>query len=204
MAQTMTASRTTTYQNNYPSSSGAASSVSSDMHGSWHPQSHTSSNGINGVSSIRTKPAQPTNGTTTANRVTHKKSDFYKNGPPAEVIVIDSESPAPQPQQSSTKRKRENSISTSTTVSAVTKRARKSLNDEAAISAKTSAGSTRKPHSVAWFKDERGVYRAREVIVPRVEEVINPPLFAWKGRGRNRAITLASFRPFAFFLSNDI
>ena len=178
MAQTMTASRTTTYQNNYPPSSATAASVSSDMHGSWHPQSHTSSNGINGVSSIRTKPAQPTNGTTTANRITHKKSDFYKNGRPAEVIVIDSESPAPQQQQSSTKRKRENSISASTTVSAVTKRARKSLNDEAAISAKSSTGSTRKPHSVAWFKDERGVYRAREVIVPKVEEVIDPHLFS--------------------------
>src|SRR5271156_1589034 len=180
MAQTMTASRTTTYQNNYPPSSATAASVSSDMRGSWHPQSHTSSNGINGVSSIRTKPAQPTNGTTTANRIPHKKSDFYKNGRPAEVIVIDSESPAPQPQQSSTKRKRENSISTSTTVSAVTKRARKSLNDEAAISSsKSSTGSTRKPHSVAWFKDERGVYRAREVIVPKVEEVIDPYLFCF-------------------------
>lgn len=179
MAQTMTASRTTTYQNNYPQSSASVSAA--DMHGSWHPQSHNSSNGINGVSSIRTKPAQqPANGTTTSSRITHKKSDFYKNGRPAEVIVIESESPAPQQPQSSTKRKRENSISTSTTVSAVTKRARKSLNDEAAISSsKSSTGSTRKPHSVAWFKDERGVYRAREVIVPKVEEVIYPYLFCF-------------------------
>jgi hypothetical protein len=173
MAQTMTASRTA-YQNNYPSSSA---SVATDMHNSWHPPTHTShttSNGINGVSNARTKPVQTPNGTTTANRTTHKKSDFYKNGPPAEVIVIDSESPAPQP-QSSTKRKRENSISTSTTVSAVTKRARKSQNDEAAIlSNKSTTGSTRKPHSVAWFKDERAVYRAREVIVPKVEEVFYP------------------------------
>ena len=173
MAQTMTASRTTTYQNNYPSASASVSAV--DMHGSWHPQPHNSSNGINGVSGIRTKPTQPpaANGTTSKNRITHKKSDFYKNGRPVEVIVIDSESPAPQP-QSSTKRKRENSISTSTTVSAVTKRARKSLNDEAAISpSKSSPGSTRKPYSytVAWFKDERGVHRAREVIVPKVEVI---------------------------------
>src|SRR5271170_673921 len=198
MAQTMTASRTTTYQNNYPPSSASVSAA--DMHGSWHPQPHNSSNGINGVSSIRTKPAQqPANGTTTTSRTTHKKSDFYKNGPPAEVIVIDSESPAPQQPQSSTKRKRENSISTSTTVSAVTKRARKSLNDEAAISSsKSSTGSTRKPHSVAWFKDERGVYRAREVIVPKVEEVIDLHLLCFEKDGRNRAITLTYFRPVSF------
>lgn len=168
MAQTMTASRTT-YQNNYASSSA---SVSADMHHSWHPQSHTSrttSNGIIGVSSTRTKPIQAPNGTTTPNRITHKKSDFYRNGQPAEVIVIDSESPEPS-LQSSTKRKRENSISTSTTVSAVTKRARKSHNDETAILS-NKATYTHKPHSVAWFKDDRGVYRAREVIVPKVEEV---------------------------------
>ena len=142
------------------------------MHHSWHPQSHTShttSSGINGVSSTRTKPIQAPNGITTANRITHKKSDFYKNGRPAEVIVIDSESPAPPP-QSSTKRKRENSISTSTTVSAVTKRARKSQNDETAILS-NKATYTQKPYSVAWFRDDRGVYRAREVIVPKVEEV---------------------------------
>jgi len=142
------------------------------MHHSWHPQNHTShttSNGINGVSSARTKPIQAPNGTNTANRINHKKSDFYKNGRPAEVIVIDSESPEPPP-QSSTKRKRENSISTSTTVSAVTKRARKSQNDETAILS-NKATYTQKPHSVAWFKDDRGVYRAREVIVPKAEEV---------------------------------
>jgi hypothetical protein len=180
MAQTMTASRTA-YQNNYPSSSA---SVSADMHHSWHPQSHTShttSNGINGVGSARTRPIQAPNGTTTPNRITHKKSDFYRNGLPAEVIVIDSESPAPPP-QSSAKRKRENSISTSTTVSAVTKRARKSQNDETAILS-NKATYTQKPHSVAWFKDDRGVYRAREVIVPKVEEVsITCPAITSTGR----------------------
>jgi hypothetical protein len=189
MAQTMTASRTT-YQNNYSSSA----SVSTDMHHAWHPQTHTShntSNGINGVNSGRTKPIQVPNGTTTANRITHKKSDFYKNGVPDEVIVIDSESPAPQ-QQSSTKRKRENSISTSTTVSAVTKRARKSQNDETTISSNKSTY-TQKPHSVAWFKDDRGVYRAREVIVPKVEEVsISDPNIT--GTGRFGLVTPACFR----------
>jgi hypothetical protein len=168
MAQTMTASRTT-YQNNYPSSSA---SVSADMHHSWHPQTHTShttSNGVNGVSNGRTRPIQTHHGTTTTHPVQHSKSDFYKNGRPTEIIVIDSESPAPAP-QSSTKRKRENSISTATTVSAVTKRARKSQNDETSmLSSKTTYTSTQKPHSVAWFKDENGVYRAREVIVPKVE-----------------------------------
>ena len=144
------------------------------MHHSWHPQTHTShttANGINGVSSNRIKPLRTPNGTTAANRITHKKSDFYKNGRPAEVIVIDSESPVPPP-QSSTKRKRENSISTATTVSAVTKRARKSQNDESAIrSSKGSYSPTQKTHNVTWFRDDRGVYRAREVIVPKVEEV---------------------------------
>jgi hypothetical protein len=164
------------------------------MHHAWHPQAHTShgtSNGINGVNNGRTKPVQVPNGTATANRITHKKSDFYKNGVPAEIIVIDSESPAPQ-QQSSTKRKRENSISTSTTVSAVTKRARKSQNDETAISSNKSTY-TQKPHSVAWFKDERGVYRAREVIVPKVEEVsiIDPDI---TGTGRLGLVTPACFR----------
>jgi hypothetical protein len=172
MAQTMTASRAT-YQNNYPSSSA---SVSADMHHSWHPQTYTShptSNNVNGVSNGRTKPVQTPNGTTPANRIAHKKSDFYKNGRPTEVIVIDSESPAPAP-QSFTKRKRENSISSSTTASQVTKRARKSQNDETTIHEKASYCTTTKPHSVTWFRDERGVYRAREVIVPKVEEVSTP------------------------------
>lgn len=182
MAQAMTASRTT-YQNNYPSSSA---SVSADMHHSWHPQTHTShptANGINGVNSARTRPIQTPNGTATANRITHKKSDFYKNGRPTEVIVIDSESPAPQPQLF-TKRKRENSISTSTTVSQVTKRARKSQNDETAIHhEKSGYSTTTKPHSVTWFRDERGVYRAREVIVPKVEEVSYSYLTIKRQRG---------------------
>ena len=68
MAQTMTASRTT-YQNNYPSSSA---SVSADMHHSWHPQSHTShttSSGINGAISTRTKPIQAPNGTCHSTRL---------------------------------------------------------------------------------------------------------------------------------------
>jgi hypothetical protein len=30
---------------------------------------------------------------------------------------------------------------------------------------------TQKPYSVAWVRDDWGVYRAREVIVPKVEEV---------------------------------
>ena len=185
MAQTLTASRTT-YQNNYHASS--TTSVPADMHSSWHQQAHPSNNGINGVASstgtnststpttsVRHHPKPSSSaapGTTTPNNPpisSHKKSDFYKNGRPAEVIVIDSESPAPQP-QSSTKRKRENSISASTTVSAVTKRARKSQNDETAIHSSKSTY-THKPHTVAWFKDERGVYRAKEVLVPKVEEV---------------------------------
>lgn len=167
----MTASRTAVYQNNYPSSSA---SVSADMHHSWHPQhhtAHTTTNGINGVNSNRARPVQASNGTRTVSRAGHSKSDFYKNGLPTEVIVIDSESPAPV-QQSSTKRKRENSISSSTTVSAATKRARKSQNDETLIlSNKSQYSAAQKPHSVAWFKDERGVYRARDVIVPKVDEV---------------------------------
>ena len=186
MAQTMTASRTA-YQSNYHAPS--TTSVPADMHGSWHQQAHPSTNGINGVASstganstststtaVRQHPKPSSSssapGTTTANNnliSSHKKSDFYKNGRPAEVIVIDSESPAPQP-QSSTKRKRENSISASTTVSAVTKRARKSQNDETAIHSSKSTY-THKPHTVAWFKDERGVYRAKEVLVPKIEEV---------------------------------
>jgi hypothetical protein len=181
MAQTMTASRTT-YQNNYTHPPSTAS-VPADMHPSWHQQPHPTTNGINGVSSpaittstststaaVRPKPQPRPPGSTANDRITaHKKSDFYKNGRPAEVIVIDSESPAPQP-QSSSKRKRENSISASTTVSAVTKRARKSQNDETAILSSKSTY-THKPHTVAWFRDERGVYRAKEVIVPKVEEV---------------------------------
>lgn len=169
MAQTMTASRTTTYQNNYATPSA---SVSGDMHHSWHPpthSSHTTSNGINGVSNICPKPADAPNGTTTAKRITHQKSDFYKNGRPQEVIVIDSESPEP-PIQSSAKRKRENSISTSTAISAVTKRARKSQNDETAMQSNR-AVKTKKSYNVIWFKDDRGVYRAREVIVPKISEV---------------------------------
>lgn len=169
MAQTMTASRTA-YQNNYPSSSA---SVAADMHHTWHahPQtSHSTSNSINGVGSTR-KPVSTSNGTTSSGRAAHNRSDFYKNGRPAEVIVIDSESPAPAP-QSSQKRKRDNSISSGTTVSAVTKRARKSQNDEATLLAgKGPYSATQKPHSVAWFKDARGVYRAKEVMVPKVEEV---------------------------------
>jgi hypothetical protein len=51
---------------------------------------------------------------------------------------------------------------------------------------------------VAWFKDERGVYRAREVIVPKVEEVIDPHLLYFQKGGRNRAITLAYFRLVSF------
>src|SRR5271154_101271 len=156
MAQTMTASRTT-YQNNYPSTTA---SVSTDMHHAWHPQPHTTSNGINGVNTTRQKPIPTQNGTDSSNRTPHRKSDFYKNGKPVEVIVIDSESPEP-PTQSSTKRKRENSISASTTTSAVTKRARKSQNDETAIQSSKNTF-TQKPHHVAWFKDDRGVFRARE------------------------------------------
>jgi hypothetical protein len=173
MAQTMTASRTV-YQNNYPSTSA---SVSADMHHSWHTQthsSHTTSNGINGVNNNRPRPLQTTStATSTTNRSTHSKSDFYKNGRPTEVIVIDSESPQPPPQSS--KRKRDNSISTGTTVSAATKRARKSQNDETSMmSMKGPYSTTQKPHSVAWIKDERGVYRARDVMVPKVEEVPFP------------------------------
>lgn len=168
----MTASRTA-YQNNHHSSSA---SVSADIHHTWHPQvhsSHSTTNGINGVSTGHTRPLHTPNGTISANRITHKKSDFYKNGKPTEVIVIDSESPAPPPQPSS-KRKRENSVSTATTVSAVTKRARKSQNDESTIRSTLVAYSpTSKPYTVTWFRDERGIYRAREVIVPNVEEVRN-------------------------------
>jgi len=165
----MTTSRTA-YQNNYPSS---ATSVSTDMHTSWHATqytSHMTSNGINGVSSNRSRPIPSTNGSVSG-RTAHNKSDFYKNGRPAEVIVIDSQSPEPQP-QSTTKRKRQDSISASTTVSAATKRARKSLNDEIALSSGGSRYVSRqKLHSVAWVKDERGVYRAQNVIVPKIEEV---------------------------------
>ena len=190
MAQTMTASRTAVYQNNYPSSSA---SVSADMHHSWHPQhhsSHTTTNGINSVASHRTRPVPASNGTRTLSRAGHSKSDFYKNGRPAEVIVIDSESPAPAP-QSSTKRKRDNSISTSTTVSAATKRARKSQNDETLILSNTGQYSAaQKSHSVAWFKDERGVYRARDVIVPKVDEVAIP-FSEYPRTGRSRVCTRA-------------
>ena len=188
----MTASRTA-YQNNYPSSSA---SVSADIHHSWHPQthsSHTAVNGINGLNSVRSRPVQTPNGTTTANRIAHKKSDFYKNGRPAEVIVIDSESPAP-PSQSLAKRKRENSVSTSTTVSAATKRARKSLNDENAMLSKSSAASViHKAHTVSWSEDKRGVYRAREVAVPKVEEVI--PLFSFPIRCPGRTRLFACILP---------
>jgi len=196
MAQTMTASRTAVYQNNYPSSSA---SVSADMHHSWHPQQHqhhashtTTTNGINGVAaSHRTRPVPASNGTRTLSRAGHSKSDFYKNGRPAEVIVIDSESPAPAP-QSSSKRKRENSISTSTTVSAATKRARKSQNDETLILSNTGQYSAaQKSHSVAWLKDERGVYRARDVIVPKVDEV-GIPFSEYPRPGRYRVCTRAS------------
>lgn len=173
MAQTMTASRTV-YQNNYPSTSA---SVSADMHHTWHAQthsSHTASNGINSVSTNRSRPIQTSNGTVTSNRVSRNKSDFYKNGRPTEVIVIDSESPQPAP-QSSAKRKRDNSISTGTTVSAATKRARKSHNDETTLMANNCPyTTTQKPHSVVWIKEDRGVYRARDVMVPKVEEVSFP------------------------------
>lgn len=173
MAQTMTASRTV-YQNNYPSTSA---SVSADMHHTWHTQthsSHTASNGINSVSANRSRPIQTSNGTVTSSRLSRNKSDFYKNGRPTEVIVIDSESPQPAP-QSSGKRKRDNSISTATTVSAATKRARKSHNDETSLMANTGPyTTTQKPHSVVWIKEDRGVYRARDVMVPKVEEVFHP------------------------------
>ena len=103
MAQTMTASRTT-YQNNYPSSS-PLSLRTCITHGIPKLIHHIPRQMVSTVSvATRTKPIQAPNGTTTANRITHKKSDFYKNGTPAEVIVIDSESPAPTT-QSSTKRK---------------------------------------------------------------------------------------------------
>jgi hypothetical protein len=173
----MTTSRTT-YQNNYPSSSA---SVSTDMHSSWHAATYTShitTNGINGVTANRsTRPPPPTpttNGHSQQRTSHHNKADFYKNGRPAEVIVIDSQSPDPQSIQSTSKRKRQDSISASTTVSAVTKRARKSLNDEISSSANNAASrhaSKQKSHSVAWVKDERGVYRAQNVIVPKIEEV---------------------------------
>jgi hypothetical protein len=146
------------------------------MQHTWHPHPptlHSATNGVKRVASARMRPAA-TNGATTSGRVAHNKSDFYKNGRPAEVIVIDdSESPVPA-EQSSTKRKRENSISSGTTVSAVTKRARKSQNDEVSLLAgKGPYSSTQQPHSVAWFKDARGVYRAKEVMVPKVEEVLS-------------------------------
>jgi len=192
----MTTSRTS-YQNNYPSSS--ASVVSTDMHASWHAapySSHISSNGINGLNANRSRPLPPppppspttptsSAGTTVTNghvpplRTSHHdKADFYKNGRPTEVIVIDSQSPDPPPQQSTTKRKRQDSISASTTVSAVTKRARKSLNDEIALSATSGShnasarhASKQRAHTVTWIKDEHGVYRAQNVIVPKIEEV---------------------------------
>ncbi len=193
MAQTMTASRTAVYQNSYPSSS---TSVNADMHHTWHPQhhtSHTTANGINGVTSNRSQAMQTSNGTRTVSRAGHSKSDFYKNGRPTEVIVIDSESPEPAA-QSSTKRKRENSISTSTTVSAATKRARKSQNDETfLLSSKGQYSAAQKPHSVLWFKDDRGVYRARDVIVPKVDEV-RISFSGYPHSGSNRAFTPAYFR----------
>jgi hypothetical protein len=193
MAQTMTASRTAVYQNNYPSSSA---SVNADMHHSWHPQhhtSHTTTNGINGVTNNRSQPLQPSNGTRTVSRAGHSKSDFYKNGRPKEVIIIDSESPEPAA-QSSTKRKRDNSISTSTTVSAATKRARKSHNDETFLSSnKGQYSAAHKPHSVLWFKDDRGVYRARDVIVPKVDQVTTS-FSGYPHSGSYRAFTPAYFR----------
>ena len=171
----MTTSRTT-YQNNYPSSSA---SVSTDMHNSWHAapyNSHITSNGMNGVTANRPRPLPPTNGSI-SQRTTHNKADFYKNGRPAEVIVIDSQSPEPPP-QSTSKRKRQDSISASTTVSTVTKRARKSFNDEIALSFNTSRHpSKQKTHSVVWVKDERQVYRAQNVNVPKIEEVFKPLSF---------------------------
>jgi len=170
MAQTMTASRAT-YQNNYPT---ASSSVSTDVHHTWHTQTHSThgqSNGINGVSHVRPKPVQTTNPATT---ISHRTTHTIKNGVPREVIIIDSVSPPP-PVQSSSKRKREHSVSTGTASSAVTKRARKSQQDQTSLqSTKATHTTLTKPPTVTWFKDELGVFRAREVIVPKVEDVSSP------------------------------
>lgn len=169
MAQTMTASRAT-YQNNYPT---ASSSVSTDVHHTWHAQTHSShgqSNGINGVSHVRPKPVQSTATTTT---ISHRTTHTIKNGVAREVILIDSVSPPP-PVQSSSKRKREHSVSTGTAGSAVTKRARKSQQDQTSLQSTRTQTTITKPPTVSWFKDESGVFRAREVIVPKVEDVSSP------------------------------
>jgi hypothetical protein len=169
MAQTLTASRTA-YRNAYPSSSA---SVSTEMH-TWHSQNHAhTANAPNGVSSSRTKPALSLPSTNGVHRAVHRKTDFYKNGRPAEVIVIDSESPEPLA-QTSMKRKRQNSVSTSTTVSAGTKRVRKTLVDDAPSQHTTEP--MHKPYSVVYYQDERGVHRAKDVIVPKIEDVRSPLL----------------------------
>jgi hypothetical protein len=198
MAQTMTASRTA-YQNNYAHHHNppSASTAQADKHSAWHRQAHPTTGGITGSASTESaastatttasQPAHPpdapahTAPQTSRRSHAHKKSDFYKNGKPAEIIVIDSTSPEPRAAQSATKRKRENSVSASTSVSAVTKRARKSQNDET-VNQASSSTYTHTPHTVAWFQDERGVYRAKEVIVPKFEEVIQFLPFERKSR----------------------
>jgi hypothetical protein len=192
MAQTMTASRTTVYhKTSYPSSSSASADMHHHKPNSWHPPpSHihplqtthippvSSSSAVNNTASTanRTNQANGTSinghvpGSRTASNRTRPKSDFYKNGHPAEVIVIDSESPAP-PSASSTgpKRKRHDSISASTTVSvATTKRPRTTLNETHET---TRVSHRNKSHSVTWTRDVRGIYRAQQVFVPKVDDV---------------------------------
>lgn len=199
MAQTMTASRTA-YQNNFSHHHNppSAPTAQADMHSSWHRPAHPPTTGIAGSASTESaastatttasQPAHPhhhapahTVAPARTRSHTHKKSDFYKNGKPVEIIVIDSTSPEPRPAQNATKRKRENSVSASTSVSAVTKRARKSHNDET-VNQASSSTYTHTPHTVAWFQDEKGVYRAKEVIVPKFEEVIQSFPFERKPR----------------------
>jgi hypothetical protein len=184
MAQTLTASRTAAYQNTYPSS---PATVSTDMHHhTWHNTTHAShapANGTNGLQSSRTKQTVSVNGANGAQRPSHSKADFYKNGRPAEVIVIDSASPEP-PSGYSNKRKRDASPSASTTVSVGPKRARKSD-----VSSPTTEP-MHKPHSVIYIQDERGVYRAKDVIVPKIEDVRLLSTYMCHGRIRASACML--------------
>src|SRR5271169_1384876 len=189
MAQAMTASRTTVYQNNsYPSSSSASADMHHHNPNSWHPppshlhplQTHhipsaSSTTLHNGTATATANRIPPTSSSAVTNGLhiptgpaavptqrSRNKADFYKNGRPAEVIVIDSESPEPS---TATKRKRHDSISASTTVSVVnTKRPRTSHNEAHEISTRVSQ--RHKSHSVTWVRDPRGIYRAQHVIVP--------------------------------------
>lgn len=169
MAKAMTVSRKA-YQNIHP----PPIPFHYDINNPWLPAGslHVTSNGVNVGAQAASNSLHTTNRTTAA-LVVAPTMPFYQTGQPTEY-------PAPKTSLS-TKRKRKHSIDAAADVRAGIKKTRKPWSIENAQSYTDIAqSSSSKSHSVTGFIDELGIWRAREVMVSKVEDVSIPCPQVWK------------------------